>query len=435
MARELELHAELEQSKIALKKLENTLQGVVDELETAEGSKERFAALTEVCVSLEHLDELGGFNLFLGKDASTNEAVTYISQLRERVSGYDETLASLEGRRDKLLHDIRDINNKVSLAQEGLVEIREIAEQRKYEFIIEREVPAPPFRPMVMPWSTDNKDEKLVRKYIALALTFSFLLWYVVPLVQVPLPDPTAEVKIPERLAKLIKKEEPKPEPQQVTQDEKRPNTEEKSTDKKQARKKAEKSGVLAFKDNFTQLMSMASIDDLGASAKVNNSGQQSTQSARNLVVSNSSSIKGINSSSLSRNTGNAGSGLSGVQFTRVESSIGFGDGDTDRPTGSSAPLLSDEDIQIIFDRYKTSLYRIYQRELRKNPTLQGNIVLRITIEADGTVSSCTIDSSDLKSESLSSKIIARVMQFKFNGMKGSSKMTILYPIDFLPVQ
>lgn len=435
MARELELHEELEQSKLALKKIESTLQGVVDELEAAEAIKERFTALAQVCVSLEHLDELGGFNLFLGKDASENEAVTYISQLRERVNGYDETLVALEGRRDKLLHDIRDINNKVSLAQEGLVEVREIAEQRKYEFIIEREAPAPSFRSMVMPWSTDNNDEKLVRKYIALALSFSFLLWYVVPLIQVPLPDPTAEVKIPERLAKLIKKEEPKPEPQQVSQDEKRTSSDEKSTDKKQARKKAEKSGVLAFKDNFTQLMSMASTDDLGASAKVNNSGQQSTQAARNLVVANSSSIKGINSSSLSRNTGNAGSGLSGVQFSHVESSIGFGDGDTDRPTGSSAPLLSDEDIQIIFDRYKTSLYRIYQRELRKNPTLQGNIVLRITIEANGTVSSCTIESSDLKSESLSSKIIARVLQFKFNGMKGSSKMTILYPIDFLPIQ
>lgn len=435
MARELELHEELKQSNITLKKLENTLQGVVDELESAEGIKERFAALAQVCVSLEHLDELGGFDLFLGKDASKDEAVTYISHLRERVSGYDETLAALEGRRDNLQHDIRDINNKISLAQEGLIEAREIAEQRKYEFIIERDVPAPPFRPMVMPWSTDNKDEKLVRKYIALAFSFSFLLWYVVPLIQVPLPDPTAEVKIPERLAKLIKKKEPKPEPQQVTQDEKRPKNEEKSTNKKQARKKAEKSGVLAFKDNFTQLMSMASMDDLGASAKVNNSGQQSTQAARNLVVSNSSSIKGINSSSLSRNTGNAGSGISGVQFSHVESSIGFGDSDTDRPTGTPEPLLSDEDIQIIFDRYKTSLYRIYQRELRKNPTLQGNIVLRITIDPDGTVSSCTIDSSDLKSAALSKKIIARVLQFKFTGMKGSSSMTILYPIDFLPVQ
>lgn len=431
-ASESALHDEINESQTKLQKLEASLQSVVDELENVEGIKERYAALTQVCNSLDHLVELGGFDLFLGKEASKNEADAYIAELHERVNGYEDSLVALQEKRDKTLLDIRDSRNRISLAQEAIIEVREAEELRKHEFIIEREIPDLPFRPMVMPWSRDNKDEKLVRKYLALALSFSVFLWYIIPIIQVPLPDPTVEVKIPERLAKLLKKEEPIPE---LKKDEDRPQDDKPSVNKKQARKKAEKSGVLAFKDNFTELMSMTSVANLGADAKVNNSGSQSTQAARNLVVSNSASISGISSSSLSRNTGNAGSGLGGVQFSRIESSIGIGDAGADRPTGSSAPPRSDEDIQIIFDRYKTSLYRIYQRELRKDPTLRGNIVLRITIEANGSVSSCKVESSDIGSATLSLKIVARIKKFKFNKKKGASRMIILYPIDFLPVQ
>ena len=433
-AREAELQAQLEQSHIQLKKLENSLQLVLNELEDVEAIKDRYDALSQVCVSLEHLDELGGFDLFLGKEAGQNDASTYIAELHGRVDGYEESVIALQEKRDQALVDIRDVSNKVSLAQEAVIEVREAAERRKYDFVVEREIPVLPFRPMVMPWSRDNKDEKLIRKYIAISMAFSILLWYVIPMIQVPLPDPTVKVKIPERLAKLLKKEEPKPEPTKPKEDDSA-KSDKPSTNKKQARKKAEKSGVLAFKDNFTELMGMMSEADLGASAKVSNSGAQSTQAARNLVVSNSSAISGINSSSLSRNTGNAGSGLSGVQFSRVESNIGIGEGGADRPTGSTAPPRSDEDIQIIFDRYKTALYRIYQRELRKDPTLQGNIVLRITIEANGTVSSCKVESSDIRSATLSLKIVKRILKFKFNAKKGAAKMTILYPIDFLPIQ
>ena len=434
IAREKVLHEELEQAQIELKILESALQTIEEDLENTEAIKDRFEALSQVCASIEHLDELGGFDLFLGKEAAENDAANYISELHNRVNAYESSVIALHEKHDKILLDIRHADNVIGLSREGILEVREIAEQRKYEFVIEREVAVLPFRAMVMPWSTNNKDEKLVRKYIVIAFVFSFLLWYVIPMIQVPLPDPTAKIEIPERLAKLLKKVEPIPEPTKPKEED--PTKSDKpSTDKKQAREKAEKSGVLAFKDNFTELMSMTSIADLGADAKVDNSGSQSNQAARNLVVANSSAISGISSSSLSRNTGNAGSGLSGVQFSRVESNIGIGDNLGERATASTAPPRSDEDIQIIFDRYKTSLYRIYQRELRKDPTLQGSIVLRITIEGNGAVSSCKVESSDIRSATLSAKIVARIKKIKFAVKKGAPRMTILYPINFLPVQ
>ena len=56
----------------------------------------------------------------------------------------------------------------------------------------------------------------------------------------------------------------------------------------------------------------------------------------------------------------------------------------------------TDEEIQIVFDRYKAALYRLYNRELRKDPTLRGQLVLRLTIEPDGSVSLCQLQSSDM---------------------------------------
>src|SRR5690606_26123174 len=93
----------------------------------------------------------------------------------------------------------------------------------------------------------------------------------------------------------------------------------------------------------------------------------------------------------------------------------------------------TDEEIQIVFDRYKAALYRIYNRELRRDPTLRGKMVLRITIEPDGTVSACTVESTDMNSPTLVSEIVDRVKRFNFGPKEGVPALTILYPIDFLP--
>ena len=110
--------------------------------------------------------------------------------------------------------------------------------------------------------------------------------------------------------------------------------------------------------------------------------------------------------------------------------------GQEERALGSGeTPGRTDEEIQIVFDRYKATLYRIYNKELRKNPTLRGNILLRLTIEPDGAVSACKAESTDLGSPELVNMIIARVLKFNFGPKKNSGRVTILYPIDFLPAR
>jgi hypothetical protein len=93
----------------------------------------------------------------------------------------------------------------------------------------------------------------------------------------------------------------------------------------------------------------------------------------------------------------------------------------------------SDEEIQIVFDRHKAELYRLYNRELRRDPTLRGQMVLRMRIEPDGSVTLCELRGTDMNAPDLASQVVARVRTFDFGAKEGIGPVTILYPIDFLP--
>ena len=122
-------------------------------------------------------------------------------------------------------------------------------------------------------------------------------------------------------------------------------------------------------------------------------------------------------------------------QVTRASSAIAaVGTPGGDRPLSSDAGAAgrTDEEIQIVFDRYKSALYRLYNKELRRDPTLRGQVILKLTIEPDGTVSLCELKSSDMNAPDLTAQVVERVKGFDF-GAKAVPAITILYPIDFLP--
>jgi hypothetical protein len=143
----------------------------------------------------------------------------------------------------------------------------------------------------------------------------------------------------------------------------------------------------------------------------------------------------GINLADISRDVGGGGGGMGGVEVSRVASSIGTGgSGSSDRPrSGGSFAGRTDEEIQIVFDRYKASLYRLYNRELRKDPTLRGQVILKLTIEPDGSVSFCVLQSSDMNAPALTQQVVERVIGFDFGAKEDIVAVTIIYPIDFLP--
>jgi hypothetical protein len=123
---------------------------------------------------------------------------------------------------------------------------------------------------------------------------------------------------------------------------------------------------------------------------------------------------------------------MQGAALTQASSNI-TAVGPGDRPLSNGPGLArTDEEIQIVFDRYKSALYRLYNRELRKDPTLQGQMILRLTIEPDGSVSFCQLHATDMKAPDLVAQVVDRVKGFDF-GAKEVPAITIVYPIDFLP--
>jgi TonB family protein len=206
-------------------------------------------------------------------------------------------------------------------------------------------------------------------------------------------------------------------------------------------RQRAQSSGILAFRESFSTLAENRPSARLGSGARINSSGDTAIgRSERSMVTTQApGSSGGINLSSLSRDVGGGGGGgpqMAGVQATRVASSIGPASGGRSVGAGQGAGAgvagRTDEEIQIVFDRYKASLYRLYNRELRKDPTLRGQMVLRLTIEPNGSVSMCELQSSDMNAPDLVQQVLERVRTFDF-GAKDVGAITIVYPIDFLP--
>jgi TonB family protein len=69
---------------------------------------------------------------------------------------------------------------------------------------------------------------------------------------------------------------------------------------------------------------------------------------------------------------------------------------------------------------------------LRDDPTLQGKVVVKLTIAPSGQVLDCQLISSELRSPDLERKLLVRIKQFDF-GARAVDTMVVTYPIDFLP--
>jgi hypothetical protein len=219
-------------------------------------------------------------------------------------------------------------------------------------------------------------------------------------------------------------------------------------------KEKVGKVGILAFKDKIASLAQDKIAPRLGADARYGAADEVGRQSGRSILASSSpGSSGGINVGSLNRSVGGGGGGGGGgtgsggrggnggggdggggIQVARATSAINAIGGDS-RPKarGGLGPARTDEEIQIVFDRYKASFYRLYNRELRNNPALKGQMVLRLTIEPDGSVSMCALQSTDMDSPDLVSQVVSRVKTMNFGAKEGVQAVTIVYPIDFLP--
>jgi hypothetical protein len=461
------LDAKIEDTRNKHAALQGELHVVEEELNTYSAERQRFDALRDICNAFDKLTDLKAENLFWEGISQGKVAAEHLERVRSRVSRFEGEISGILEKQKSLQEQINQCLDELDILNDELREAYEREEQRKEEFVIEREPSPIPLHPMIMPWTKELESERRFRRAILVALLLCFLFGTLFSLVTVPLPDRSTTVpQIPERLVQMVKKEPPKPAPVQKTlpkqkeeevkeaKKESKPKPDQQKPEntpkvavaentEAAARKKAEGVGVLKFKNAFADLMKDTPVAKLGTEAHLDNpspraSGQAVAQRSLVSIQAKDGSSGGIGNAGVSRNIGNGNvnrlaSGGNGVGFVRVESNISDLK-ETSRPLSDGpGPGRTDEEIQIVFDRYKAALYRIYNKELRKDPTLQGKVLMRISIESNGEVSMCKVESTDLASPELVAKIVERIKQFNFGPKEGVPKITILYPIDFLP--
>jgi hypothetical protein len=481
---ERELRAQVEQVRGRLKGLTADLRVVDDEVERLAPQRRQHELLEQACGSLEQLGELGVASLFWGERIQPARVAEHLRDVRSRVSAFQAQLDELDERRRAVLARIDREEEQIEILAEDLYDAREAEERRKLEWVVERDISPVPRRVQAMAWARGGEDDRRFRRSLAASLLACLLLGALLPMIDLPLPKRFApDDRLSKRLAQLVREAQEKPIPPPMVAAEQRPTepqepepvakpSERPPVQPETARAAAEptpselpgspspetpsvaaapqqnvaQAGILAFRDRFASRARDTVAPRLGADARLSDADDASRGQApsRSMLTTNApGSSGGINLASLSRDVGGGGGGgdggeggrgIQGVQIGRATSSIVTIEGD-DRPKARGGPGLArtDEEIQIVFDRYKASFYRLYNRELRNDPTLRGQMVLRLTIEPDGSVSMCELQTTDMDAPDLAAQVVSRVRTINFGAKDGVQAVTIVYPIDFLP--
>ncbi|WP_224983585.1 AgmX/PglI C-terminal domain-containing protein [Geomonas agri] len=480
------LNAQVRQVKEALNDLEMQLSVADSELGMFSDDQMRFDALRDACNAMERLAALDADQLFWEVLPEVTDPAPRVARIRSLVEAFDgeirgvlETKARLKGQVDRHREELECLYDAIQDAHAR-------DQRREEEFLVERELFPIPEHVLVMPWSDDREVERRYRRAMSIAMLLSLILSVIVRVVTVPAPVHPVIAEVPERLAMMVRKEIPKPPPPRKEQEKKETDKDpakkeqasQKSEEKKQAApqeeraqdrpktaaveqtaapKRSQNTGMLAFKDSFKDLIDETPTPKLGAESRLNSANAAGQAVASRSLVSMQGGVgSGGGYAAVSQNVGNGGSGGignaavgrnvgggkegrlgKGGGFAQVKSGIaGAGGAKEGRPLSSNARAArTDEEIQILFDRYKAALYRIYNTQLRKDPTLRGKMVLKIAIEPSGVVSACSVESTNINAAEFCDQIVDRVRKFNFGPKDGVPRTTILYPIDFLPAR
>ena len=366
--------------------LEEELRVVDAELETFATERQRFDALKNVLSALDKLGELKAGDLFWAGLVEQQNADAHIKRAKNRLSLFEGDISGILEKKATLQGEINRCLDELAYLQEEVRDAYERDERREEEYFVDREISPVPNHTMAMPGDKNSESERRFRRSLLLALLFYILFGAVIRLWGLPPTERPVVAEGPERLVTMLRREPPKPErePEQ-RKEEKKPEQNQQKVPEKQheeqpkvvasetetARNKAESTGVLAFKESFKGMLDEAPAARLGTEARINNQAVAAAGQARpnrSLVAMQSAGgySGGISNSGISRNIGSGnGSRIGGVGFTRVESTVAGQAGESRPLSSGPGPGRTDEEIQIVFDRYKAALYRLYNADLR----------------------------------------------------------------------
>ena len=315
----------------------------------------------------------------------------------------------------------------------------------------------PFYREYELPWTADEGQERKYRRLLRTVFLVVLVLGLVWPWIPTPEPEPYDVEEIPPRIAQLlleekpqppppkVQKEEPEPEPEpeekpeKVVENEPEPEPETKpepkpEPDKTEVARAQAQAALMPFEEDLTGLVDQDLLAKVEDERPLTGAVGESTRNERSMITSKAGSTSGgINTASMSRNT--RGTGIAARTTTKVASPVaGIGPAGGARRTGGSSGKASRsrEEIELVFDKNKGAIFALYNRALRIDPTLEGKLVLRLTIAPSGEVTFCEVVSSELNDPELEEKLVQRVKLFRFEA-KDVEPITTTKPIDFFP--
>ncbi len=254
------------------------------------------------------------------------------------------------------------------------------------------------------------------------------------------LPKPVIEKKIekkkeekkitPEKVAEKPKPKLKKPVPQLA----KKPKTKHKPKEILLAREKAKTSGLLAMSNQLSALSALANTVTLDVPKTI--TAKPIARKAVDRLASSVSTAKstGVDETLLTQDTQKMS--LASRQVTevdQVEEVVAIVEAEEQAAKEELVAQRTSEELRRTMDANKSAIQSIYNRALRKKPSLQGIFTPLLVIEESGKVSNCTTESSTLGEPRLESKFCKRLRLVDFGYKAGVDKMTFKYPFDLLP--
>lgn len=309
---------------------------------------------------------------------------------------------------------------------------------------------------LVVQWQPGPERDRTYRVMVVLCLAAVLAVGLILSLAELPERERTRPEDIPERVARFMAEQPPRPEPVEpepqpesrplpvveprpvVERERPEPETREPLTEaERDARETAQQSGLLALGEQLDGLMDTSDVD-----AMVDTRASTSADAAQDeagfgdtdvLAATDRAGASGGQAAPIS--TGDTQ--LSRREIARL--SRPEEDADSGEPETRAARRAtfeetgrSEEEVSLVFDQNKGALYSLYNRARRQTPGLEGRLVVEVTIAPSGEVTDVDIVSSELDNPSLEARIRARVLQFRFEAREADT-ITIIYPIEFLP--
>jgi protein TonB len=307
------------------------------------------------------------------------------------------------------------------------------------------------YRDYELPWTPSEEEQRRLRRVLGAVLGLFIAFGVIIPFLPEP-PKTAAPPVLPERVVEfLLERPKPKPVPPPpkvetpkpveqpkletpVMEPPPQPKQPPKELPKVDPKQKAAASGLLALSQQLSELRQL-DVNTKTDAKQLNAGAGEKTHVDRALLTARTGEGSGgIAVSAVSSGFGGGAAALTGHATTRVAAppSAAPPAEKVERSGRGSMASRTREEIELVFDRNKAAIYALYSRALRDKPTLQGKVVLEVTIAPSGEVTDCRVVSSELGDPELERKLVARVRMFRFEA-RDVATMTTTKPIEFFP--